>query len=192
MDDASPTGLSTQAGSPLAEALAGARRASNAAGIPQAWSTAPKPFQAAVAARNDAIELGWSMLDVIGRLSGGAGPQFIAAGVIDGFIGRISRLSTAIAQSPSGPSADNDTARVDPLTSTTQNMLAQSSMLRSLQDQLLASMTAEAGSSGCASCAAGTYAAAPGAEDGGEKFGQAGAGAFNAGWNQAGGDDGGF
>ena len=147
MDDASPTGLSTQAGSPLAEALAGARRASNAAGIPQAWSTAPKPFQAAVAARNDAIELGWSMLDVIGRLSGGAGPQFIAPGVVDGFIGRISRLSTAIAQSPSGPSADNDTARVDPLTTTTQNMLAQSSMLRSLQDQLLASLTAEAGSS---------------------------------------------
>ena len=147
MDDASPTGLSTQAGSPLAEALAGARRASNAAGIPQAWSTAPKPFQAAVAARNDAIELGWSMLDVIGRLSGGAGPQFIAPGVIDGFISRISRLSTAIAQSPSGPSADNDTARVDPLTTTTQNMLAQSSVLRSLQDQLLASMTAEAGSS---------------------------------------------
>ena len=147
MDDASPTGSSTQAGSPLAEALAGARRASNAAGIPQAWSTAPKPFQAAVAARNDAIELGWSMLDVIGRLSGGAGPQFIAPGVIDGFIDRISRLSTAIAQSPSRPSTDNDTARVDPLTTTTQNMLAQSSMLRSLQDQLLASMTAEAGSS---------------------------------------------
>jgi len=147
MDDASPTGSSTQAGSPLAEALAGARRASNAAGIPQAWSTSPKPFQAAVAARNDAIELGWSMLDVIGRLSGGAGPQFIAPGVVDGFIDRISRLSTAIAQSPSGPSADNDTARVDPLTSTTQNMLAQSSMLRSLQDQLLASLTAEAGSS---------------------------------------------
>ena len=147
MDDASPTGFSTQAGSPLAEALAGARRASNVAGIPQAWSTAPKPFQAAVAARNDAIELGWSMLDVIGRLSGGAGPQFIAPGVVDGFIGRISRLSTAIAQSPSGPSADNDTARVDPLTTTTQNMLAQSSMLRSLQDQLLASLTAEAGSS---------------------------------------------
>ncbi|MCX7430692.1 MAG: hypothetical protein NTY17_06785 [Planctomycetia bacterium] len=147
MDDASPTGFRTQAGSPLAEALAGARRASNVAGIPQAWSTAPKPFQAAVAARNDAIELGWSMLDVIGRLSGGAGPQFIAPGVIDGFISRISRLSTAIAQSPAGPSADNDTARVDPLTTTTQNMLAQSSVLRSLQDQLLASMTAEAGSS---------------------------------------------
>ena len=147
MDDASPAGFRTQAGSPLAEALAGARRASNVAGIPQAWSTAPKPFQAAVAARNDAIELGWSMLDVIGRLSGGAGPQFIAPGVIDGFISRISRLSTAIAQSPSGPSADNDAARVDPLTTTTQNMLAQLSMLRSLQDQLLASMTAEAGSS---------------------------------------------
>ena len=147
MDDASPTGSSTQAGSPLAEALTGARRASNAAGIPQAWSTSPKPFQAAVAARNDAIELGWSMLDVIGRLSGGAGPQFIAPGVVDGFIDRISRLSTAIAQSPSRPSTDNDTARVDPLTTTTQNMLAQSSMLRSLQDQLLASMTAEAGSS---------------------------------------------
>ena len=147
IDDQSPIGISTQAGSPLAEALAGARRASNAAGIPQAWSTSPKPFQAAVAARNDAIELGWSMLDVIGRLSGGAGPQFIAPGVIGWFIDRISRLSTAIAQSPSGPSADNDTARVDPLTTATQNMLAQSSVLRSLQDQLLASMTAEAGSS---------------------------------------------
>ena len=36
------------------------------------------------------------------------------------------------------------------------------------------------------------FEAATGAKNGGEKFGQAGAGAFNAGWNQTGGDDGGF
>jgi hypothetical protein len=147
IDDASSAGFSVQAGSPPAEALAGARRAANAAGIPQAWSASPKPFQAAIAARNDAVEFGWAMLDVIGRLSGGAGPQFIAPGMIDGFIARISRLSNAIAQSPSMPAADNDTARLDPLTTATQNMLAQSSLLRSLQNQLLASLTAEAGSS---------------------------------------------
>jgi hypothetical protein len=147
LDDASRPGFSAQLGSPAAEALVGARQAANAAGIPQAWSTAPKPFQAAVAARNDAVELGWAMLDVIGRLSGGAGSQFVAPGVIDGFIDRISRLSTAIAQAPSTPPADNDTARLDPLTTATQNMLSQSSLIRSLQDQLLTSMTAEAGSS---------------------------------------------
>lgn len=148
MDAASPTGSSEQAGSPPAEALAAARRAADAAGIQEAWSTAPRPFQAALAARNDAVELGWAWLDVIGRLSGGAGPQFVAPGLIDGFIARISRLSTAIAQAPSMPTADSDTARLDPLTTATQNMLAQSSVLRTLQDQLLTSLTTEAGSSG--------------------------------------------
>lgn len=147
MDGATPTGFSEQAGSPAAEALANARRAADAAGIQEAWSTAPRPFQAAIAARNDAVELGWAMLDVIGRLSGGAGPQFVAPGLIDGFIARISRLSNAIAQAPSMPPADSDTARLDPLTVATQNMLSQSSLLRSLQDQLLTSLTAEAGSS---------------------------------------------
>jgi hypothetical protein len=146
IDDTSPTGFSAEAGSPQAEALAGARRAANAAGIQEAWSTAPRPFQVAIAARNDAVELGWAMLDVIGRLSGGAGPQFIAPGLIDGFIARISRLSNAIAQAPSMPPPDKDTARLDPLTIATQNMLAQSSLLRTLQDQLLTSLTAEAGS----------------------------------------------
>ena len=145
-DNASLTNFGGQAGSPPAEALVGAYRAANAAGIPLAWSTAPKPFQAAIAARNDAVELGWAMLDVIGRLSGGAGPQFIAPGVLDGFIDRISRLSNAIAQSPSTPPADNDTARLNPLITATQNLLSQSSLLRSLQNQLLSNLTAEAGS----------------------------------------------
>ena len=145
IDDTSSTGLSAQAGSPPAQALGDARRAATAAGIPQAWSAAPKPFQAAIAARNDAVELGWAILDVIGRLSGGAGPQCIAPSVIHGFIDRVARLSAVIAQSPSIPLTDNDTARLDPLTTATQNLLAQSSLLRSLQDQLLVSMTAEAG-----------------------------------------------
>ncbi len=148
IDDASPNGISQQAGSPPAEALANVRRAADAAGIQEAWSSAPRPFQAAIAARNDAVELGWAWLDVIGRLSGGAGPQFIAPDLIEGFIARISRLSNAIAQPPSMPTADNDSARLDPLTTATQNMLSHSSSLRSLQDQLLSSLTAEAGSSG--------------------------------------------
>ncbi len=143
MDDASPTGFAARSGSPPAEALANARRAADAAGIPQAWSDSPRPFQAAIAARNDAVELAWAMLDVIGRLSGGAGPQFIAPGVIEGFIDRIARLSTAIAQAPAIPPADTDTARLDPLITATQNMLAQSSLLRSLRNQLLASMRAD-------------------------------------------------
>ena len=143
MDDASPTGFAARSGSPPAEALANARRAADAAGIPQAWADSPRPFQAAIAARNDAVELAWAMLDVIGRLSGGAGPQFIAPGVIEGFIDRIARLSTAIAQSPAMPPADTDTARLDPLITATQNMLAESSLLRSLRNQLLASMRAD-------------------------------------------------
>jgi len=143
MDDASPTGFAARSGSPPAEALANARRAADAAGIPQAWADSPRPFQAAIAARNDAVELAWAMLDVIGRLSGGAGPQFVAPGVIEGFIDRIARLSTAIAQSPAIPPADTDTARLDPLVTATQNMLAESALLRSLRNQLLASMRAD-------------------------------------------------
>jgi hypothetical protein len=142
----SSTEGSRLAGSPPAEALARARRAANLAGIPQAWSTAPKPFQAATAARNDAVEIGWAMLDVTGQLSGGAGLQLIEPGLIDRFIDSIARLSNVIAQTPSVSPADHDDARLDPLTTATQNMLAQTSLMRSLQDQLLASATAEAGS----------------------------------------------
>ena len=143
----SSTEASSLTGSPPAEALAGARRAANLAGIPQAWSAAPKPFQAATAARNDAVELGWAMLDVIGQLSGGAGLQLIEPIVIDRFIDSIARLSNAIAQTPSIPPADHDDARLDPLTTATQSMLSQTSLMRSLQDKLLASVTAEPGSS---------------------------------------------
>jgi len=147
MDDASPTGSAARSGSPPVEALANARRAADTAGIPQAWSNSPRRIQVAIAARNDAVELAWSMLDVIGRLSGGAGPQFIAPGLIEGFIDRIAILSKAIAQSPAMPPADTDIARLDPLTSATQNMLAQSSLMRSLRNQLLSSLRAESASS---------------------------------------------
>lgn len=146
IDDTTSNGLARLAGSPPAETLAAARRAANAAGIPGTWSSAPKPLQAAIAARNDAVELGWSMLDVIGRLSGGAGPLFIEPGLIDGFITRIARLSDAIANASTISPAESDAARLDPLTTATQNMLSQSLVMRSLQDQLLASLTAEAGS----------------------------------------------
>ena len=146
IDDATPKGLAILAGSPPAETLAAARRAANAADLPQAWSSAPKPLQAAIAARNDAVELGWSMLDVIGRLSGGAGPLFIDPGLLDGFIARIARLSDAIANASTISPAESDTARLDPLTTATQNMISQALLMRSLQDQLLASLTAEAGS----------------------------------------------
>ncbi len=146
IDDTTPKGLAILAGSPPAETLAAARRAANAAGLPQAWSSAPKPLQAAIAARNDAVELGWSMLDVIGRLSGGAGPLFIDPGLIDGFIARIARLSDAIANASTISRTESDSTRLDPLTTATQNMLSQTLLMRSLQDQLLASLTAEAGS----------------------------------------------
>ena len=146
IDDTTPNGLAILAGSPPAETLAAARRAANAAGFPQTWSSAPKPLQAALAARNDAVELGWSMLDVIGRLSGGAGPLFIDPGLIDGFITRIARLSDAIANAATISQAESDTARLDPLTTATQNMLSQTLLMRSFRDQLLASLTAEAGS----------------------------------------------
>lgn len=146
IDDTTPKGLATLAGSPPAETLAAARRAANAAGLLQTWSNAPRPLQAALAARNDAVELGWSMLDVIGRLSGGAGPLFIDPGLFDGFIARIARLSDAIANASTIPQAESDSSRLDPLTTATQNMLSQTLLMRSLQDQLLASLTAEAGS----------------------------------------------
>lgn len=146
IDDTTPNSLARLAASPPAEALAAARRASNAAGLPETWSSAPKPLLAAIAARNDAVELGWSMLDVVGRLSGGAGPLFVEPGLIDGFIARIARLSDAIATASTISPAESDTARLDPLTTATQNMLSQSLLMRSLQDQLLASLTAEAGS----------------------------------------------
>jgi len=146
IDDTTPKGLAILAGSPPAETLAAARRAANAAGLPQAWSSAPKPLQAAIAARNDAVELGWSMLDVIGRLSGGAGPLFIDPGLIEGFIARIARLSDAIANASTISQAESESTRLDPLTTATQNMLSQTLLMRSLQDQLLASLTAEAGS----------------------------------------------
>jgi len=143
----SPTDLTPLAGSPQAEALARARRAANLAGIPQSWSTAPKSFQSATAARNDAVELGWAMLDVLGQLSGGAGSQFIEPELLDRFIDRIARLSAVIAETSSASPASHDGARLDPLTTATLNMLSQTSFIRSLQDQLLASVTAEAGSS---------------------------------------------
>jgi hypothetical protein len=146
IDDTTPNGLAILAGSPPAETLAAARRVANAAGLPQTWSSAPKPLQAAIAARNDAVEVGWSMLDVIGRLSGGAGPLFIDPGLLDGFIVRIARLSDAIANASTIPQAESDSSRLDPLTTATQNMLSQTLLMRSLQDQLLASLTAEAGS----------------------------------------------
>jgi hypothetical protein len=147
INDPSSAEASTRAGSPPAEALSGARRAATLAGIPQAWSSAPKPFQAATAARNDAVEIGWAMLDVIGKLSGGAGPQLIEAGLIDRFIDRISRLSNVIAQTPPIAATDQAISRLDPFTTATQNMISQTSLMRSLQDQLLANLTAEAGSS---------------------------------------------
>ena len=146
IDDTTPNGLAILAGSPPAETLAAARRAANAAGLPQTWSSAPKSLQAAIAARNDAVEVGWSMLDVIGRLSGGAGPLFIDPGLLDGFITRIARLSDAIASEARISPAESDTGRLDPLTTATQNMLSQTILMRSLQDQLFASLTAEAGS----------------------------------------------
>ncbi|NQW49202.1 MAG: hypothetical protein HQ464_15690, partial [Planctomycetes bacterium] len=143
----SPTDLSPLAGSPQAEALARARRAANLAGIPQSWSTAPKSVQSATAARNDAVELGWAMLDVLGQLSGGTGSQFIEPELLDRFIDRIARLSAVIAETSSVSPTSLDGARLDPLTTATLNMLSQTSFIRSLQDQLLASVTAEAGSS---------------------------------------------
>lgn len=146
IDDTTPNGLAILAASPPAETLAAARRAANAAGLPQTWSSVPKPLQAAIAARNDAVELGWSMLDVIGRLSGGAGPPFIDPRLIDGFIARIARLSDVIASESTISPAAMDSAQLDPLTTATQNMLSQTLLMRSLQGQLLASLTTEAGS----------------------------------------------
>lgn len=146
MHDTSPSGLSVLAGSPQAEALAAALQAANASGIPPAWSNAPKPLRAAIAARNDAVDIGWSILDVIGRLSGGASPPSIDPVLLKGFVDRISRLSDAIAQSSPTVAADGDNGRLDPLTIATQNMLSQSALIRMLQDQLIDSLTAEAGS----------------------------------------------
>jgi hypothetical protein len=135
------------ANSPPAEALVDASRAARAAAIPQAWAALPKPLQVAVAARNDAVELAWSMLDVIGRLCGGVGAQFIDPALIDEFLDSIARLSAAIAEVHSLPSTERDAARLDALATHTQYVLSETSLMRSLRDQVLTGLVAEPGAS---------------------------------------------
>jgi hypothetical protein len=143
IDSGSQASQMALAGSPPAEALAEARRTAREAGIPEAWAAIPRPVQAAIAARNDAVELGWSMLDVIGQISGGAGPQFIEPALIDEFIASIARLSAAIAQVAALPPTQRAAARADALNTHTQYMLSQISLMRSLGDQLLSGRVAE-------------------------------------------------
>ena len=142
-DGVSPSSNVALAGSPPAEAILDARRAARAASIPQAWAATPRPLQAAIAARNDAVELAWSMLDVIGQLCGGAGVQFVDAVLIDEFLDSIARLSAAIAEVHSLPSTERDAARLDALATNTQYVLSRTSLMRSLRDQVLSGRVAE-------------------------------------------------
>jgi hypothetical protein len=130
------------ADSPPAEALVDASRAARAAAIPQAWAALPKPLQVAVAARNDAVELAWSMLDVIGQLCGGAGTQFIDPVLIDEFLDSIARLSVAIGEVHSLPSTERGAAGLDALATNTQYVRSQTSLMRSLRDQVLSGLLA--------------------------------------------------
>ncbi|MFM7520234.1 MAG: hypothetical protein ACKO9B_07165 [Planctomycetota bacterium] len=133
------------AGSPEAESLAAARRQARTSGLAQDWANAPRRFQTAIATRNDAVELAVSTIDVVGRLSGGSGPPFIDPSLIEGFVSRISDLSDAIASASTTVDGGGDPSRLDPLTTATQSLLAQSSWVRSLGEQLFAGITAEAG-----------------------------------------------
>ena len=142
-DGASPSSNVALAGSPPAEAIVDARRAARAAAIPQAWAATPRPLQAALAARNDAVELAWSMLDVIGQLCGGAGVQFVDAVLLDEFLDSIARLTAAIEEVHSLPSTERDTARLDALATNTQYVLSQTSLMRSLRDKVLSGRVAE-------------------------------------------------
>jgi hypothetical protein len=103
----------------------------------------PRSLRAAIAARNDAIELGWNVLDVMGQLGGGAGTPVIQSEFVGEFIASIARLSAEIARVSALTPTERDTARLDPVNTRTQYMLSQTSLMRSLRDQLLSGFDVE-------------------------------------------------
>jgi hypothetical protein len=137
LGDSSPAARGVIDGSLPVEHLRVADRAAIEAGIPQAWEAAPTAFRSALAVRNDAAEIGSSLLDVIGKVSGGAGTPMVQPAFINDYFGQIGRLSAAIASIPSIPLVDFYDSRFDPLETAMQNTASQSMAIRSMAEKMI-------------------------------------------------------
>ena len=144
LGDPSPAALGVIDGSPPVANLRVAERAAIEAGIPQAWEAAPAAFRSALAVRNDAVEIGLSLLDVIGKISGGAGAVVVQPAFINDYFGQIGRLSAAIAGIPSIPLVDFDDSRFDPLETAMQNTASQSMVVRSMAEKMISGIASAA------------------------------------------------
>jgi hypothetical protein len=144
LGDPSPAAVGVIDDSPPVGNLRVAERAAIEAGIPQAWEAAPAAFRSAVAVRNDAVEIGLSMLDVIGKISGGAGGVVVQPTFINDYFGQIGRLSAAIAGIPSIPLVDFDDSRFDPLETAIQNTASQSMIFRSMAEKMISGLAGAA------------------------------------------------
>jgi hypothetical protein len=144
LGDPSPAALPVIDGSPPVGYLRVAERAAIEAGIPQAWEAAPTAFRSALAVRNDAVEIGSSLLDVIGKVSGGAGTAMVQSAFINDYFGQIGRLSAAIAGIPSIPLVDFSDSRFDPLETAMQNTASQSMAIRSTAEKMISGIAGAA------------------------------------------------
>ncbi len=131
-------------GSPPVANLRVAERAAIEAGIPQAWEAAPAAFRSAISVRNDAVEIGLSLLDVIGKISGGAGAVVVQPAFVNDYFGQIGRLSAAIAGIPSIPLVDFEDGRFDPLETAVQNTASQSMVVRSMAEKMISGIAGAA------------------------------------------------
>jgi len=144
LGDSSPAARGVIDGSLPVEYLRVADRAAIEADIPQAWEAAPTTFRSALAVRNDAVEIGSSLLDVIGKVSGGAGTVMVQPAFINDYFGQIGRLSAAIGGIPSIPLVDFYDSRADPLETAMQNTASQSMAIRSMAEKMISGIAGAA------------------------------------------------
>jgi hypothetical protein len=142
--DPSPAALGVIRGSPPVEYLRVAERAALESGVPRNWEAASPALRSAMAARNDALELCFSLLEVVGKVSGGAGPLLVQPAIVNDYLEQIGRLSSAIDEVPSTPLVDFDEGRFDSLETAAQNTTSQSLIFSSMAEKMISGIIAAA------------------------------------------------
>jgi len=140
LDDTSAAGKTAVAASDVVEGLSRATNAARESGAIREWSLIPAQDRSALAVRNDSVEFAWSSLQVLGGLSGGAGPLPIEPEMLRNFILRIRNLSDLLAQAATLGTAMAAADR-NAMESSTRGMRSYASVMRTLHEQIIAGLT---------------------------------------------------
>ena len=117
------------------EQLQRAAAAARANGFFLNWAAAPERFRTAIATRDDAVETLLTMLEVVGRLSGGTQAPLIEPAIFSAAIEQTAALSAAIETMPAAR-LDAGLGRIDPVATLTRIVAAQSAVLVEIADRL--------------------------------------------------------